>query len=99
MLVPCYNEEAAIGKVVAYFLAALPEASIYVYDNNSTGCTVEAAEIAGATVRREWHQGKGRVVRQTFADIDANSYGMNDNDSISDAHGVQRTPAEERRRS
>ena len=63
VLVPCYNEEAAIGKVVADFRAALPEAGIYVYDNNSTDRTVEAAAAAGAIVRREQHQGKGRVVR------------------------------------
>jgi len=99
VLVPCYNEEAAIGKVVAYFLAALPEASIYVYDNNSTDRTVEAAETPGATVRREQHQGKGRVVRRKFTDIDANIYVMVDGDATYDAHSAQRTPAEERRRS
>ena len=99
VLVPCYNEEAAIGKVVAYFLAALPEASIYVYDNNSTDRTVEAAEKAGATVRRERHQGKGRVVRRKFTDIDANIHVMADGDAAYDAHRAQLTPAEERRRS
>src|ERR1044071_7097834 len=56
VLVPCYNEEAAIGKVIADCRAALPEAAIYVYDNNSTDGTVEAASRAGATVRREQHQ-------------------------------------------
>jgi len=99
VLAPCYNEEAAIGKVIADFLAALPEASIYVYDNNSTGCTVEAAEIAGATVRREWHQGKGRVVRRMFIDIDVNIYAMVNGDATYNAHSAQRMPAEERRRS
>src|SRR5947207_7193389 len=74
VLVPCYNEEAAIGKVVADFRAALPEARIYVYDNNSTDRTVEAATKAGATVRREQHQGKGRVVRRMFTDIEADIY-------------------------
>ena len=99
VLVPCYNEEAAIGKVIADFLAALPEASIYVYDNNSTGCTVEAAEKASATVRRERHQGKGRVVRRMFIDIDANIYALVNGDATYNAHGAQRTPAEARRRS
>jgi len=99
VLVPCYNEEAAIGKVAADFLAALPGGSIYVYDNNSTDRTVEAAEIAGATVRREQHQGKGWVVRRMFTDIGANIYAMVDGDATYDAHIAQRTPAEERRRS
>jgi glycosyltransferase involved in cell wall biosynthesis len=71
VLVPCYNEEAAIGKVVADFRAALPDAAIYVYDNNSTDRTREVAAAAGAIVRREQHQGKGRVVRRMFTDIDA----------------------------
>src|SRR5882757_4294688 len=74
VLVPCYNEEAAIGKVVADFRAALPEAAVYVYDNNSTDRTVEVATKAGAIVRREHHQGKGRVVRRMFTDIDADIY-------------------------
>ena len=71
VLIPCFNEEAAIGKVVADFSAALPEATIYVYDNNSTDRTVEVARTAGAVVRRELHQGKGNVVRRMFADVDA----------------------------
>ena len=85
VLVPCYNEEAAIGKVVADFRAALPEARIYVYDNNSTDRTVEAAAKAGATVRREQHQGKGRVVRRMFTDIDADIYVLVDGDATYDA--------------
>ena len=64
VLIPCYNEEAAIAAVVRDFRAALPDAAIYVYDNNSTDRTVEVAANAGAIVRREMHQGKGRVVRQ-----------------------------------
>jgi glycosyltransferase involved in cell wall biosynthesis len=84
-LVPCYNEEAAIGKVVADFRAALPEARIYVYDNNSTDRTVEAATKAGATVRREQHQGKGRVVRRMFTDIEADIYVLVDGDATYDA--------------
>ena len=85
VLVPCYNEEAAIGKVVADFRAALPEAIVYVYDNNSTDRTVEAAERAGAVVRRELHQGKGRVVRRMFTDIDADIYVLVDGDATYDA--------------
>jgi glycosyltransferase involved in cell wall biosynthesis len=85
VLVPCYNEEAAIGKVVADFRAALPEAVIYVYDNNSTDRTMDAAAKAGATVRREQHQGKGRVVRRMFTDIDADIYLLVDGDATYDA--------------
>src|ERR1700760_3044349 len=85
VLIPCYNEEAAIGKVVADFRAALPDAPIYVYDNNSTDRTVEMAEKAGATVRRELHQGKGRVVRRMFTDVDADIYVMVDGDATYDA--------------
>jgi glycosyltransferase involved in cell wall biosynthesis len=85
VLVPCYNEEAAIGKVVADFRAALPDAGIYVYDNNSTDRTVEAATEAGAIVRRELHQGKGRVVRRMFTDIDADIYVLVDGDATYDA--------------
>lgn len=85
VLVPCYNEETAIGKVVADFRKALPEAAIYVYDNNSTDGTVEAAVKAGATVRREQHQGKGRVVRRMFTDIDADIYVLVDGDATYDA--------------
>ena len=74
VLVPCFNEEATIGKVVADFRAVLPEATIYVYDNNSADRTGEVARSAGALVRRERHQGKGNVVRRMFADIDADLY-------------------------
>jgi len=85
VLVPCYNEETAIGKVVADFRAALPDAAIYVYDNNSTDRTVEAATRAGAIVRREHHQGKGRVVRRMFTDVDADIYVLVDGDATYDA--------------
>src|SRR6185312_11127973 len=71
ILVPCFNEEATIGKVVADFRAALPEAAIYVYDNNSADRTVDVARAAGALVRREMHQGKGNVVRRMLVDGDA----------------------------
>jgi glycosyltransferase involved in cell wall biosynthesis len=80
VLLPCYNEEAAIGATVAGFRAALPGATIYVYDNNSRDRTREAAAEAGAVVRSERQQGKGHVVRRMFADIDADVYVMADGD-------------------
>jgi glycosyltransferase involved in cell wall biosynthesis len=85
VLVPCFNEERAIAKVVADFRAALPDAKIYVYDNNSTDGTVAAAERAGAVVRRENHQGKGYVVRRMFNDIEADIYVLVDGDATYDA--------------
>ncbi|MCC6778598.1 MAG: glycosyltransferase [Hyphomicrobiales bacterium] len=85
VLVPCFNEEAAVGKVVADFRSVLPQAAIYVYDNNSTDRTVEVARAAGALVRREVHQGKGNVVRRMFADIDADVYVLVDGDATYDA--------------
>jgi Glycosyl transferase family 2 len=85
VLVPCFNEEAAIAKVVADFRAALPEATIYVYDNNSTDRTVEVAAAAGAVVRHEMHRGKGNVVRRMFADVDADVYVLVDGDATYDA--------------
>ncbi len=85
VLMPCFNEEAAIAKVVADFRAALPEAVIYVYDNNSTDRTAEVARAAGALVRRELHQGKGNVVRRMFADVDADIYILVDGDATYDA--------------
>jgi glycosyltransferase involved in cell wall biosynthesis len=80
VLLPCYNEEAAIGATVAGFKAALPGAIIYVYDNNSSDRTREEAHAAGAVVRTEKQQGKGNVVRRMFADIDADVYVMADGD-------------------
>jgi glycosyltransferase involved in cell wall biosynthesis len=85
VLVPCYNEEAAIAKVVADFGAALPMADIYVYDNNSRDQTVAAARAAGAIVRRETLQGKGRVVRRMFGEIEADIYILVDGDATYDA--------------
>ena len=85
VLLPCYNEEAAIAQTVAGFRAALPEATIYVYDNNSSDRTVEVARAAGAIVRTERIQGKGAVVRRMFADIDADVYVMADGDATYDA--------------
>jgi glycosyltransferase involved in cell wall biosynthesis len=80
VLLPCYNEEAAIGKVIAGFRKALPGAEIYVYDNNSRDKTIAKARKAGAIVRSERMQGKGHVVRRMFADIDADIYIMADGD-------------------
>jgi glycosyltransferase involved in cell wall biosynthesis len=80
VLLPCYNEEAAIGATVAGFRAALPGATIYVYDNNSRDRTREVAAQAGAVVRGEKQQGKGHVVRRMFADVDADVYVMADGD-------------------
>jgi glycosyltransferase involved in cell wall biosynthesis len=89
VLVPCFNEEVAIAKVVADFRAALPEAMIYVYDNNSTDRTVEVARGAGAVVGQETHQGKGNVVRRMFADVDADVMVLVDGDATYDAASVR----------
>ena len=85
VLLPCYNEEAAIVQTVAGFRAALPSATIYVYDNNSSDGTFEVAKAAGAIVRTERMQGKGNVVRRMFADIDADIYVMADGDATYEA--------------
>ena len=80
VLIPCYNEEKTVEKVVRDAKAALPEATIYVYDNNSSDRTVELAEKAGAVVRHEYMQGKGNVIRRMFREIDAECYIMVDGD-------------------
>ncbi len=80
VLLPCYNEQAAIAQTIAGFRDALPGATIYVYDNNSRDRTVEVARAAGAVVRTERMQGKGHVVRRMFADVDADIYVMADGD-------------------
>src|SRR5262249_31537046 len=85
VLIPCYNEEAAIAEVVRDFATALPGAKVYVYDNNSTDRTREVAAAAGATVRSEWRQGKGNVVCRMFADVDADVYVLVDGDNTYDA--------------
>jgi glycosyltransferase involved in cell wall biosynthesis len=85
VLVPCYNEEAAIAKVVMDFRAALPGATVYVYDNNSRDGTIARAAQAGAVVRCEKRQGKGNVVRRMFADIEADVYVLVDGDDTYDA--------------
>lgn len=80
VLIPCYNEAATIGKVVRDFRDVLPEAVVYVYDNNSTDQTAVLAREAGAVVRREHRQGKGNVIRTMFRDVDAQCYLMVDGD-------------------
>lgn len=85
VLLPCYNEEAAIASTIAGFRTALPSAIVYVYDNNSSDRTIAVAQSAGAVVRRERVQGKGAVVRRMFADIDADIYVMADGDATYDA--------------
>jgi glycosyltransferase involved in cell wall biosynthesis len=88
VLVPCYNEEGTIGRVIADFRANLPDAEIYVYDNNSTDRTTEIARGAGASVRCVRHQGKGHVVRRMFGDVDADIYVLVDGDATYDAPSV-----------
>ena len=90
VLLPCYNEEVTIGKVVRDFRAALPDATVYVYDNNSTDRTARIAAEAGAVVRREPRQGKGNVIRAMFEDIDADVYVMADGD---DTYPADAAPA------
>lgn len=85
VLIPCYNEEVAIPRVVGAFRSALPEATVYVYDNNSRDRTRDAALAAGAVVRGEAQQGKGHVVRRMLADIEADVYVLVDGDDTYDA--------------
>src|SRR6478609_5386452 len=89
VLIPCYNEGASIGRVVEEFRAALPQAAIYVFDNNSSDDTADAARNAGARVFRETRQGKGFVVRRMFADVDADIYVLVDGDSTYDVPSVR----------
>jgi glycosyltransferase involved in cell wall biosynthesis len=90
VLVPCFNEEAAVATVVGDFRKALPSAEIFVYDNNSSDRTVAVAREAGAQVRSERRQGKGHVVRRMFADIDADIYVLVDGDATYDAASAPR---------
>lgn len=90
VIIPCCNEEAAIGGVVDAFRAALPQAAIFVYDNNSSDATVAVAKSRGAVVRTERHQGKGNVVRRMFADIDADVYVLVDGDGTYDAPSAEK---------
>lgn len=89
VLIPCYNESSTIEKVVRDYSAALPEAVIYVYDNNSTDGTDEIARAAGAVVRYEYRQGKGNVVRTMFREIDAACYLMVDGDATYPAEAAR----------
>ena len=90
VLVPCFNEEAAVASVVTDFRKSLPGAEIFVYDNNSSDRTVAVAREAGAEVRSERRQGKGHVVRRMFADIDADIYVLVDGDATYDAPSAPR---------
>ena len=89
VLIPCYNEAKTIAKVVRDYRAALPEADIYVYDNNSTDHTDEIAREAGAIVRYEYRQGKGNVIRSMFREIDADCYLMIDGDDTYPAENAR----------
>lgn len=89
VLIPCYNEERTVEKVVADFQRALPEAVVYVYNNNSTDRTAELAEKAGAVVRNEYKQGKGNVIRSMFQDIEAACYIMADGDDTYPAEAAR----------
>lgn len=89
VLIPCYNEESTIGKVVSDFKNALPEAVVYVYNNNSTDNTVLVAKKAGAVVKDEYRQGKGNVIRRMFRDIDAMCYIMVDGDDTYPAENAR----------
>lgn len=89
VLIPCYNESKTIAKVVNDYKKALPEADIYVYDNNSTDGTDEIARKAGAIVKYEYRQGKGNVIRSMFRDIDADCYLMIDGDDTYPAENAR----------
>jgi glycosyltransferase involved in cell wall biosynthesis len=89
VIVPCYNEAAAIAKVVGDFRAALPESIIYVYDNNSTDDTIHVARTAGAVVGSESRRGKGNVVRRMFADVEADVYVLVDGDDTYEADAAR----------
>ena len=90
VLIPCYNEETTIGKVIDDFKVVLPEATIYVYDNNSTDHTLAVAAAHGAVVRRETKQGKGHVVRRMFREVEAECYVMTDGDDTYPADFAQK---------
>ena len=93
VLIPCYNEDKTIEKVVSDFKRVLPDAIIYVYDNNSTDDTEKLAKKAGAVVRHEYQQGKGNVVRRMFQEIDAHCYILVDGDDTYPAESCMQTAA------
>ena len=90
VLIPCWNEALTIEKVVSDFKRVLPEAVIYVYDNNSNDGTDELARSAGAVVRYEYQQGKGNVIRRMFREIDAQCYVMIDGDDTYPAQDAKK---------
>ena len=90
VLVPCFNEELTVGKTVTAFREALPSATLYIYDNNSTDGTVDVARTAGAVIRNEPRQGKGNVVRRMFADVDADIFVLVDGDATYEAQAAPR---------
>src|ERR1700729_4109471 len=90
VLVPCFNEELTVGQTVSAFREALPLATVYVYDNNSTDRTIEVARAAGAVVSSEGRQGKGNVVRRMFADIDADVFVLVGGDATYEAQAAPR---------
>ncbi len=90
VLIPCYNESSTVEKVISDFRTALPEAVIYVYDNNSTDNTAELAAAAGAVVRHEYQQGKGNVIRRMFREVDAECYIMTDGDDTYPAESARK---------
>lgn len=90
VLIPCYNEEVTIAKVIKDFKKELPEAEIYVYDNNSKDKTAQIAKENGAIVKHEYRQGKGNVVRSMFRDVDADIYIMVDGDDTYPAQEVHK---------
>ncbi len=94
VLIPCYNESKTIKKVVEDFKRELPEAVIYVYDNNSSDGTAEIAQAAGAVVRHEYQQGKGNVIRRMFREIDAECYIMTDGDDTYPAESARQMAEE-----
>ena len=89
VLIPCYNESSTIARVVSDFRRVLPEAVVYVYDNNSTDGTAELAAAAGAVVRHEYQQGKGNVIRRMFREVDAECYIMTDGDDTYPAENAR----------
>lgn len=89
VLIPCYNEEKTIGKVISDFRSIIPEAMIYVYDNNSSDDTAKIARDAGAVVRYEYQQGKGNVIRRMFAEIHAECYIIVDGDDTYPAENAR----------
>ena len=90
VLIPCYNESKTIARVVKDYQNALPEAKIYVYDNNSTDGTGEIAKKAGAVIKKEYRQGKGNVVRSMFRDVEADCYLMVDGDGTYPADSAKK---------